>query len=254
MQDLSQVIILAIVQGLTEFLPISSSAHLILIPKLLGWSDQGLSFDIAIHLGTLLAIFIYFRREIYQMLTKEYKLAWAIILGTIPVGLAGIMFHDVVSVYMRSAWIIAATTLIFGVLLGVATLMAKQQRNEHQLRWRDVVIIGCAQAVALIPGTSRSGITLTAGLFCGLTRTAAARFSFLLSIPVIILAGLFEAYKVSGGGEIIDYRGLGVGFVVAGLSGYLCIDLFLRLIDKFGVMPFVVYRLLLGCVLVYVLI
>lgn len=253
MQDLSHVIILAIIQGLTEFLPVSSSAHLILFPKLLGWHDQGLAFDIAIHLGTLCAVIIYFRKEIKLMLTKEHKLGWAIVFGTVPVGLAGLIWHDDIALYMRDLWIIAATTLIFGVLLGIATWMAKQKRDEHHMTWRDVIIIGCAQAIALIPGTSRSGITLTAGLFAGLTRTAAARFSFLLSIPVIVLAGGLESFKLMHEHALIDYRAMGVGFLVAALSGYLCIDLFLKIIDKFGVMPFVIYRLALGILLVYVL-
>lgn len=253
MQELSHVIILAIVQGLTEFLPVSSSAHLILFPKLFGWSDQGLAFDTATHLGTLCALVIYFRQEIKIMITREHKLFWAIVFCTIPIGLVGITLHDPIALYLRDPMVIAVSTIVFGILLGYATIIAKQKHDEHHLTRRDIIAIGCAQALALIPGVSRSGITLTAGLFTGMTRTAAARFSFLLSIPVIILAGSLESYKLFTTDVIIDYRGLGLGFIIAGVSGYLCIDIFLKLLQKYGVMPFVIYRLILGVVLLLAL-
>lgn len=265
MQELYHVFILAIVQGLTEFLPVSSSAHLILVPKLMHWSDQGLAFDVAIHVGTLCAVLAYFRTEILLM-TKDWfgslrgkpatansRLAWAIGFGTIPVGLAGLLLNHVIAEHMRDTMIIAVTTLLFGVLLGIASVMAKQQRDEHELTWKDVLLIGGAQALALIPGVSRSGITLTAGLFAGLTRQAAARYSFLLSIPVIILAGGLEMHKLTTSGQIVDYNALAFGFIVAAISGYACISLFLKLLDRFGVMPFVIYRVLLGMCLLLVL-
>lgn len=251
-QELAQAIILAIVQGLTEFLPVSSSAHLILFPKLLGWSDQGLAFDVAIHFGTLCAVLIYFRHQIKDIIYKEHKLGWAIVFGTIPVGLAGLLGHDYIANNLRATWVIAASTILFGFVLGIAALTAKQKRNEHSITWRDVLLIGCAQAIALIPGTSRSGITLSAGLFAGLTRTAAARFSFLLSIPVIFLAASLESYKLMRYSFSVNWTKIGIGFAVAAVTGYLCIDLFLRLIQRYGVMPFVIYRLVLGVIILFV--
>ncbi len=258
---ISHVIILAIVQGLTEFLPVSSSAHLILFPKFFGWADQGLAFDVTIHVGTLCAVLIYFRQELKVMLsdwlqalctrkqTANSRLAWAIGFGTIPVGLTGLIFNNFIATHMRATWILASSTIFFGILLGVASFIGKQIRNEYKLNWRDVLLIGCAQAIALIPGTSRSGITLTAGLFCGLTRQAAARYSFLLSIPVIILAGLLESRELFSNSSNIDFNALSIGFLVAAVTGYLCIDVFLKLIDKIGLMPFVIYRVILGVVL-----
>jgi len=265
MQELYQVFILAIIQGLTEFLPVSSSAHLILIPKLLHWPDQGLAFDVAIHVGTLFSVITYFRKELKLMIvdwcksipgkpaTPNSHLAWAIGFGTIPVGLAGLVFSSFIANDMRATWIIAASTIGFGILLGIASLVAKQKRDERHLKWKDVLVIGCAQAIALIPGTSRSGITLTAGLFVGLTRQAAARYSFLLSIPVIILAGSLEMFKLAQSDLIIDYRALGFGFIVSMITGYACIGVFLKLLERFGVMPFVIYRVVLGTVLLFIL-
>ena len=261
MQELYHAFLLAIVQGLTEFLPVSSSAHLILLPKLLHWHAQGLAFDVAIHVGTLCAVIAYFRTELKLMVndwcrsltgkkpTANSRLAWAIGFGTIPVGIAGLLFNNYIASQMRATWIIAISTIFFGILLGLASKFSSQKRTEHKLTWRDVLVIGSAQAVALIPGTSRSGITLTAGLFMGLTKQAAARYSFLLSIPVIILAGGLEGYKLYISDITINYAPLLLGFIVAAISGYACISLFLKLLDRFGVMPFVLYRILLGTVL-----
>lgn len=258
---LEHVIVLAIIQGLTEFLPVSSSAHLILVPILMHWPDQGLAFDVAIHVGTLVAVILYFRHELLLMIkdwlrsllgkrsTKNSRLAWAIGFGTIPAGVAGLLFGHYIGEYARSAVLIACTTIFFGILLGVATMVAKQKRDEYSLTWRDVLFIGVAQAIALIPGTSRSGITLTAGLFTGLTRTAAARYSFLLSIPVILLAGGYEGYKLVSSTVEYNYQALLIGFIVAAISGYICIDLFLKLLTRYGVMPFVIYRICLGIIL-----
>lgn len=253
LQELTQAIILAIVQGLTEFLPVSSSAHLILFPKLLGWSDQGLAFDVAIHFGTLCAVLIYFRQQIKEIIYKEHKLGWAIVFGTIPVGLVGLLAHDFIANNLRASWVIAMSTIVFGLVLGIAAFTAKQKRNEHSITWRDVALIGCAQALALIPGTSRSGITLSAGLFTGLTRTAAARFSFLLSIPVIFLAAGLESYKLACHATQVNWANLSIGFVISAVTGYLCIDIFLRLIQRYGVMPFVIYRLVLGVIILFVI-
>ena len=258
--DIIQIIVLALVQGLTEFLPISSSAHLILVPILTGWEDQGLAFDVAVHVGTLTAVVLYFRKEISQMFfawfaslkgkhTEDSKLAWGVLIGTIPVGIAGLLFKDVISEHLRTPLVIAATTIIFGFLLWYADWSGKRERDEHTMSWKDIIFIGCAQAIALIPGTSRSGITITAGLMLGLTAPAAARFSFLLSIPVIILAGGVETLEYLEVASINDMNDLIIGALISAISAYLCIHYFLMLLERIGMTPFVIYRLLLGIVL-----
>ncbi|MBE9561193.1 MAG: undecaprenyl-diphosphate phosphatase [Proteobacteria bacterium] len=258
--DIIQIIVLALVQGLTEFLPISSSAHLILVPILTGWEDQGLAFDVAVHVGTLTAVVLYFRKEISKMIfawfaslkgkhSEDSRLAWGVLIGTIPVGIAGLLFKDVISEHLRTPLVIAATTIIFGFLLWYADWSGKRKRDEHTLSWKDIVFIGCAQAVALIPGTSRSGITITAGLLLGLTAPAAARFSFLLSIPVIVLAGGMETLEYLEVASINDMNDLIIGALISAVSAYLCIHYFLMLLERIGMTPFVIYRLLLGIVL-----
>lgn len=258
--DILQIIVLALVQGLTEFLPISSSAHLILVPYLTDWPDQGLAFDVAVHVGTLTAVVMYFRKEIHKMFidwlaslkgkhTEDSKLAWAVLIATIPVGLAGLIFKDVISEHLRTPLVIAATTIIFGLLLGYSHCSGKRQRDEHSLTWKDIIVIGCAQAIALIPGTSRSGITITAGLMLGLTAPAAARFSFLLSIPVIVLAGGVETLDYLAVASVGDINDLIIGALISAVSAYACIHYFLILLERIGMTPFVVYRLALGLVL-----
>lgn len=258
------IIVLAIVQGLTEFLPVSSSAHLILFPRIVGWDDQGLAFDVAVHLGTLLAVISYFRQELFGM-TRDWcrslaqrkpigdsRLAWAVLLGTIPVGLAGLLFKGFIEVEMRSPLVIAWATIGFGLLLWWSDMVSRKTlkpRDEHSLNWKDVLLIGCAQALALIPGTSRSGITMTAGLLLGLSRSGAARFSFLLSIPVIILAGGLSSLDLIQGEHLVDWTAMGLGVVLSALSAYLCIHVFLTLLERIGLMPFVLYRLGLGVIL-----
>ena len=259
--DLTQQILLALFQGLTEFLPISSSAHLILLPQLIGWKDQGLDFDIAVHVGTLSAVVIYFRQELAAMTrdwsrslvtrqqTAESRLAWAVLFGTIPVGLCGLMFKDAIELYLRSPLVIAAATIVFGLLLWWADARGKRQRDENTLSASDILFIGVAQAIALIPGTSRSGITMTAGLALGLTRQASARFSFLLSIPVITLAGLLALKDILVQHHPVDGGALLTGALISGVTAYLCIHLFLKLLERIGMLPFVIYRLLLGAFL-----
>lgn len=259
--DFIQILVLAVLQGLTEFLPISSSAHLILVPVIAGWQDQGLAFDVAVHLGTLAAVVFYFRHEL-QLMTRDWatslarrqtvgdsRLAWAVLFGTIPVGLAGLLFEGIIETHLRSTLVIAATTILFGLLLGWSDWRGRSSRDEHSITWRDILIIGCAQALALIPGTSRSGITMTAGLMLGLTRAAAARFSFLLSIPVILLAGGLKTLELIGAGLPVDWTALVLGAAMSGLSAYLCIHVFLKLLERIGMMPFVIYRLILGGIL-----
>ncbi len=258
-----QIIILAIIQGLTEFLPISSSAHLILVPVVLQWPDQGLAFDVAVHVGSLLAVMLYFRHEVVNMTTAWFdsvlqqrhnadsRLAWWVILGTIPAVVAGLLFKDVVETELRSPLVIAWATIGFGLLLALADRVKRHLRDEYSLSWRDVLIIGCFQALALIPGTSRSGITMTAGLFLGLQRDAAARFSFLLSIPVIIASGVFKTRDLIESQLPVEWGLLLLAVGLSALSAWLCIHLFLQLINRIGMMPFVIYRLLLGALLLY---
>jgi undecaprenyl-diphosphatase len=252
------------VQGLTEFLPISSSAHLILVPRFLGWPDQGLAFDVAVHVGTLSAVVCYFRRELLSMAhdwaaslarrqtVGDSRLAWGVILGTIPVGLAGLLLGDMIEIHLRSPRVIAATTIGFGLLLWWADSAGSRTRDEHTLSWWDVLVIGCAQALALVPGTSRSGITMTAALALGLDRSGAARFSFLLSVPVIVLAGGLKLLDLLQQADGVDWGALLVGTILSAVSAYLCIDLFLKLIERVGMMPFILYRLVLGVLLLLV--
>lgn len=260
-----QIVVLALVQGLTEFLPVSSSAHLILVPVLSSWPDQGLAFDVVVHLGTLTAVMWYFRKDVSQLtidwtqscLKKqtvgESRLAWLVIIGTIPVGAAGLLLHDVVDNVLRSPIVIAWATIGFGLLLGVADYFGKNKntQNEHQLSWKNGMFIGVAQALALIPGTSRSGITMTVGLFAGLTRQAAARFSFLLSIPVILMAGGYKTLKLIQEGNGIDWLSIGLGYVLSALSAYICIHYFLKMLERIGMTPFVIYRVAQGLILLY---
>ena len=256
--DTLQVILLALIQGLTEFLPISSSAHLILPSQILGWADQGLSFDVAVNTGSLFAVVIYFRHEIVALAkawfislvakqqTQESKLAWWIILATIPAVIVGFTAKDFIETHFRNTLVIAITTIVFGLLLWLADRMSKAQLNEFQMGWKKALLIGLAQAMALIPGTSRSGATMTAALMLGLTREAAARFSFLMSVPVSFGAALLVTKDLVTSPAPIDYQALGLGIVVSFVAAYLCIHFFLKFISKIGMTPFVLYRLVLG--------
>ncbi|MGK2940913.1 MAG: undecaprenyl-diphosphate phosphatase [Immundisolibacter sp.] len=259
---LLQIIVLAVVQGVTEFLPISSSAHLILVPKLFAWPDQGLAFDGAMHVGTLSAVLWYFRKHLWpltrdfgaslrgQGLTPTGRLAWAVLLGTVPAAIAGLALHDLIEGPLRSPRVIAVTTIGYALLLLVADRIGRQQRDEYTFRWRDAAFIAAAQALALIPGTSRSGVTMTAGLLAGLTRAGAARFSFLLSIPITALAGGYEILKLIQAGAPAQLDKALLAAAVAAVSGYLAIAFLMRLLQSRGMTPFVVYRLLLGAILV----
>lgn len=261
--DWLQVLVLAVVQGVSEFLPVSSSAHLILVPVLTAWEDQGLAFDVALHLGSLSAVVIYFRQEIWKMVASSFtairgkgvnedaRLALWVTLATIPVCVIGLLLHDVISNYMRSTLIIGISLIVFGLLLGYADWHKRGTRSEYQLRLKDVLIIGGAQALALIPGTSRSGITITAALMVGMSREGAARFSFLLSIPVIVLAGGLEAVGLLREPLTVDWGALLAGTVLSGISAYVCIHYFLVIIKKMGMQPFVIYRVLFGAWLLW---
>ncbi len=261
--DTLQIVVLAVVQGLTEFLPISSSAHLILVPVVLQWPDQGLVFDVAVHVGSLIAVVFYFRHEVINMTaawfasavkqqhSADSRLAWWVIVGTIPAVIAGLLFKDVIENELRSPLVIAWATIGFGVLLGVADKLQRHVRDEYTLSLKDVIIVGLFQALALIPGTSRSGITMTAGLFLGLKADAAARFSFLLSIPLIVASGVFKTRDLVASQVPVEWALLVLAVVLSAVSAWTCIHFFLRLINRVGMMPFVVYRLVLGAWLLY---
>jgi len=262
--DPIHLVALALVQGLTEFLPISSSAHLILVPVVSDWPDQGLAFDIAVHVGTLLAVIGYFRVEVARLVTGGLaplagrpagpygRLAWLIVLSTIPVGLAGLAFQDVVETTLRSPVVIAWASIGFGLLLWGADRWGPHLRDEYMLGWRGALVVGVFQAVALIPGTSRSGITMTGGRFLGLDRNASARFSFLLSMPVIALSGLLQVAELAESEAAVRWGALAAATVLSAASAWLCIALFLRFIARIGMTPFVVYRVVLGIVLLAV--
>jgi undecaprenyl-diphosphatase len=261
--DSLQIVVLAIVQGITEFLPISSSGHLILVPYLTNWPDQGLDFDLAVHVGTLTAIVAYFRRTLFAMARDwlrsvvqrrevgESRLAWAVLFGTIPAGLVGLFFRHEIETTLRSPFVVACTTIGYAVLLFVADRLGKQQRHERSIGWLDVVVIGCAQALALVPGTSRSGVTITAGLFRNMSREAAARFSFLLAVPVMTAAGLAEVAGYAENAAPLDSRAMVLGLVISALTGLACIHYFLKWLTRYGVLPYVLYRLALGAVLLF---
>lgn len=260
--DILHTTILALVQGLTEFLPISSSAHLILVPKVLGWQDQGLAFDVAVHLGTLIAVLWYFRADVVAIVSaclfsitrrahepKDARLGWAILVATVPVVLTGFFLEDFVESQLRSPLVIASATAAFGVLLWVADLRRKNIEDEHSITLWIALVIGLAQVLALVPGTSRSGITITAGLFLGLSRQAACRFSFLMAMPAIGGAAVLELYALVDSSEAVAWNGLLLGLVLAAMSAYFCIKLFLQAIEKIGMLPFMLYRLVLAAVL-----
>jgi len=264
--DSIQAALLALIQGLTEFLPISSSAHLALVPLLSEWPDQGLAFDCVVHLGTLTAVILYFRHELKLMTIgfgktitarswhadREGQLAWFIGLATIPVGIAGLTFKDVVENELRTVETIAYASILFGLLLWWADRKGARRKEDAAWTLKDAMIVGVAQAIALIPGTSRSGITMTAALMLGYTRKAAARFSFLLSIPVITLAGGLKVKEwIEASNNSVALTELLIGYALSAISAYLCIHYFLKFLDRTGMGPFVIYRVLLGAILLW---
>jgi undecaprenyl-diphosphatase len=264
--EATQIVLLSFVQGLTEFLPISSSAHLILAPLLFGFELQSLAFDVAVHVGTLAAVMLYFHREIAAMIialveslrtrrieTPNARLAWTIILATIPVVLLGLPLKSVLEALREDdrliALVIGGTTIGFGLLLWISDVRGKRSRNEYSLSWKGALLVGLFQAIAIIPGTSRSGITITAGLILGLTRKAASRFSFLLSIPTILMAGSLETLDLIQSPEPVDWTSLWLGASLSFVVAYLTIHFFLRFIETIKMLPFAIYRFLLGIVI-----
>ncbi|TBU88159.1 undecaprenyl-diphosphate phosphatase [Phytopseudomonas dryadis] len=262
--DWFHLLILSLIQGITEFLPVSSSAHLILPAQLLGWEDQGQAFDVAVHVGTLLAVILAFRRELMAIVqgwlrhllrrqaSAESRMGWLIILATLPAALVGLLLEPLIEQYTRSMLVIATTTILFGLLLWWADVKGSREADMTHMTWRQALLIGLAQMLALIPGTSRSGITMTAALLLGFDRQSAARFSFLLSIPLILAAGGLKALHMVREGHDAHWADMAWGAGLSFVSAFLCIKLFLAAMDRIGMLPFVIYRLLLGAFLLYV--
>ena len=259
--DWIQALILGMVQGLTEFLPISSTAHLRVVPNWLGWADPGAEFSAVIQLGTLLAVVVYFRNDIVRLMkavlsglkqkkpldTADARLAWSIAVGTIPIAVLGMGFKDWIKTEARELWVIGAALIILGILLWLSERFSSQNHNIEQLSFIQIQWIGLCQALALIPGCSRSGSTIMGGLMVGLNREAAARFSFLLGLPAILASGLFEMYELwKSGISETAYWNLFYGITSAFLFGYLSIEFLLRFLRVHGTLIFVVYRVLLG--------
>ena len=257
--NLLQSIVLGIVQGLTEFLPISSSAHLRIVPAMLGWEDPGAAFTAVCQLGTEAAVLIYFRHELWAIATHwlrhprryedpEVRLGWFLIVATIPIGIFGFLFRDQIETGARNLWLIGTVLIVFALVLGYADKRGRHAREIDQLSPRDGVLIGLAQSLSLIPGVSRSGATMSAGLLLGLNRPAAARFAFLLAVPAVVASGLFELKDVIAGDE---HSTTPLGYVlvataVAFVVGYAAIAWLLRYLAHHSVNIFVVYRVLLG--------
>lgn len=258
---LLELAVLALVQGLTEFLPVSSSAHLILVSHVFNWEDQGLELDVAVHVGTLLAVLFYFRHELLAMLRAWFgapddpetlqrrRLSLALAIATVPVVLVGAVFYASIAGSMRDVRVIAIATLVFGVLLLAADRLSPRSRELKELRLVDGLWIGLAQVLALIPGASRSGVTMTMGRFLGFTSEDAARFSFLLSIPVIAAAGIRGAWAVAMQGSALAWQEFLVATALAAVAGWACIAVFLALLKRLGLLPFIVYRIALGLLL-----
>lgn len=254
-----QSVVLGLVQGLTEFIPISSTGHLAIVPGLMGWPNPDLAFKAVIQLGTLVAVFWYFRADIVAItrdtLAGRSKLGWMIAVGTLPIVVLGFLFRHRIEWMNRSLHVIAYAMIGVGVLLALAEVMSKRRRNHLGLSgigWLDAVAVGVAQAVALIPGSSRSGCTIAGGLFCGFDRETAARFSFLLSLPAILAAGVFEMREIqwSSSGELLT---LSVATLVAGVSGYASIAFLLGYLRRHTLWLFIVYRVVVGAVLLALL-
>ena len=260
-----QIVVLAIVQGLTEFLPISSSGHLVLVPYLVDWTDQGLAFDVAVHFGSLLAVCAFFREDIMGLLrggvrilggdfkSPQAYMALAIGLGTIPAAVAGLLCAGWIEANLRDPAVIVYTLSGYGIVMALADRFARREKVMSEIRISDALVIGAAQALSLVPGTSRSGITITAGRLLGFERQDAARFSFLLSAPVILLATLYKGAGLVFGDAPVAWGQLALGVAVSAVVAYASIEFFMRFVSRIGLAPFAIYRLLLAAVILYVM-
>jgi undecaprenyl-diphosphatase len=261
-------VVLGAVQGLTEFLPVSSSGHLILLPQIFGWTDQGLAFDVIVHLGTLLAVVVFFREKIWEIcrgfvtgqsdtFEEPRNLGWLLLLATIPAGAIGFLYKDIIESVLRTPLVVGVSFIVWGVVLGVADRFNAKKTDQKTLSettWKDALLVGLAQAIALIPGTSRSGITMTAGLFVSLSKTAAAELSFLMSIPIIGSAGILKLYELIQTQTVSsELSFLVVGFIFAAISAFLAIWGLMRVIKKWNYLPFVGYRIIVGLLILAVM-
>jgi undecaprenyl-diphosphatase len=272
--DLFEAVVLGIVQGLTEFLPISSSAHLRIVPAILGWSDPGAAFTAVIQIGTLVAVLAYFRRDIVRIGSAwargilsgrplndiDARMGWMMIAGTLPIVVCGLLFKDSIETTLRSLYVVAGALIVLALLLAVAELYLKQQakagkhlKQLDEITWPEAIAIGLAQALALVPGSSRSGVTITAGLFAGLSRETAARFSFLLSLPSVLAAGVYQLYSEREAllGSQEDVVALAVATLAALISGYASIAFLLYYLKTRTTFAFVFYRIALGFLILY---
>jgi undecaprenyl-diphosphatase len=262
--SLLEAIVLGIVQGLTEFLPISSTGHLRIVPSFLGWEDPGAAFTAVTQLGTMAAVLLYFREDLTRVARAwveslpdrqkrrelDARLGWYIVLGTVPIGVFGVLFKDQIETGARDLYVIGVALIVVGVIMSIADHVGKRDRQIEQIETKDGFWVGMAQALALVPGVSRSGATITTGLFLGLDRAAAARFSFLLSVPAVVLSGLFELSSIIEGeeGEHVGAAELIVATALAFVVGYASIAFLLRFLANHTLFIFVAYRIVLGVV------
>jgi undecaprenyl-diphosphatase len=260
--DLLKAVVLGTLQGLTEFLPISSSAHLRIFPELFGWGDPGAAFTAVIQIGTELAVLLYFRHDIWRIASAwvrslfraEYRgqldarMGWYIIVGSVPIVVAGIALKDVIESDFRNLWIIGTTLIVLGIVLGVADRVGRADRGIRQLTLRDAVLMGLAQATALVPGVSRSGATISMGRLLGYEREATTRYAFLLAIPAVVGAGLFTLGDIPDGDNAYGWGPTVVATVVSFLVGYAAIAWLLRYVSTHSYLPFVLYRIGLGAI------
>jgi undecaprenyl-diphosphatase len=258
--DFLKAVVLGLIQGLTEFLPISSSAHLRIFPEWFGWGDPGAAFTAVIQIGTELAVLIYFRHDIWRigstwlrsLFKPEYRghldarMGWYVIIGSLPIVILGVLLKNIIERDLRNLWITATALIVLGIVLGVADRFSSRQRDLRELGLRDALLLGLAQAAALVPGVSRSGATISMGLFLGMGREAATRFAFLLAIPAVVGAGIFELKEIPHGHNDYGWGPTLVATVVSFVVGYAAIAWLLRYVSTRSYMPFVIYRIALG--------
>lgn len=263
-----EAIVLGIVQGVTEFLPISSSAHIRIFGDLFGWGDPGAAFTAIIQLGTEAAVITYFWHDIVRIISKWFRaipwikwsnpvsqkdsgvrMGWVVIVGTLPIGILGLLFADTIETSLRNLYIVAFVLAFFAIILGLADKYSKRMKTLDNMNLRDGLLLGLGQALALIPGVSRSGGTITVGLLLGYTREAAARVSFLLAIPAVVASGFYQIVK-SGGQGTLEFLPTAVATVISFVVGYVVIVWFLKIVSTYSYLPFVIYRLLLALTVV----
>ena len=259
--DIFQVFFLSFLQGIVEFLPISSSGHLIILPAIFGWKDQGLVFDIAVHLGSLIAVLAYFNKELYSMISgclnnnyKDKEILINIIIASIPLGLAGLFFGKFIEANFRFPILIASSTAFFGLILWLSDYFGKRNVNGFNISWKIALLIGLGQAIALIPGTSRSGITIAFALILGMSRVNAVKFSFLLSIPAIGMAVVWQLINISSQEVLFSWDTFLLSGAISGLTAYVVIHFFLRFIERIRMVFFAVYRFILASIILFIFI